>query len=148
MSQIVISVEDREAALLGRLPAQARETFRGIQQARDDAHGLLLMASAAAREARDDLRTAERDLDQMMRARKRDSVAEDRQKARIEAERVEMRRRQRIVAEREAAWSPVAGLVSHLIEQMRDAPGHLVEAAVPDVKLRKGETPAQAIEAR
>src|ERR1044072_9253337 len=122
MNLITLAVEDREAALLGRLPAQVRETFRRLQQARDDAHGLLLLASAAAREARDDLRTAERDLELMMRARKRDEVAEERQKARIAAERVELARRQRIAAEREAAWSPVQALVAHLVEQLRDVP--------------------------
>src|SRR3954469_1745632 len=148
MAQISLTVEDREAELLGRLPPAARDTFRRLQQSRDDAHGLLLIASAAAREARDDLRTAERDLDLMMRARKRDEVAEEQQKARIAAERVELSRRQRIAAEGEAAWSPVRALFPPLIERLRDAPGRLVEAAVPDVRLRKNETPAQAIEAR
>jgi hypothetical protein len=149
MSQILMSVEDREAELLGRLPAQARERFEALRQRRDDAHVLLLAASGAAREAREMLRTLQQQESQTKFARKRDLDAEASAARRVEAQRIELAHRQALVARRETTWSPVAGLVANLIEQMRDVPaGQLVEAGAPDVRLRKGETPAQAIEAR
>jgi len=92
---IALLVEDREAALLGQLPPAARERFRALLQDRDDRHALLLAAGEAARDAREDLRFAERDLDQTMRAVNRDERAEESVKRRIAASRVEISRRAR-----------------------------------------------------
>src|SRR4051794_10588653 len=110
MTQVLFSLEDRAGDLKGRLPAQARARFEALEQAAADAHALLLAASAAAREARDDLRDAEAELDRPRSWTphpRRDEAAETRAAARVEAERVEVRRRTRIAADREAAWHPI-----------------------------------------
>lgn len=140
----------RETDLLARLPEAARDLLENLIQRREDARALLLVASEAARESREELRVA---MQHLAYAKDRPNAMRDEATERgyrrtIEASRTELAKKQAIVAEREAALQPLATLVAGLVEQLGGvgAAYAFVPYGDPVAKGRRGETPSNAVE--
>src|SRR3954447_1565153 len=128
-----------ETDLLARLPAEARTTLEALIQRREDARALARVATEAAREAREELRITQQHLSYTMGAVQRDEAAERGLRRTREAQGVELAKRQKLVAEREAALQPIASLVAGLVEELGGVGSdfRFVPADAPPAKLRR-----------
>src|SRR4051794_24827837 len=102
---------DRELELLGRLPPPARDILERLVQAVDDGRAILRAASEAARETKAELRAAQQNLAYAKAVPQRDQSVEDGLRRTIKASYDELTKRERLVAEREAAVSPLVQLL-------------------------------------
>src|SRR4051812_10587025 len=113
-------LQQRETDLLARLPEAARTILEALIQRREDARALLLVATGAAREVREELRVAQQHLS-YSRDRPnamRNEATERGYRRTIEATRAELEKKQAVVAEREASLAPLERLVAGLVEQL------------------------------